>query len=253
MGSMKSYPIEFSLIGLLLFVPVLIFSLYGDKLLTRGPASAQISAISIVLAPSAPDAKPTITSTATPSSTLTPTPTSTNTPTPSPTETPLPPTATATLEPTETPLDPTKTPTFGEMLQDHIVFYLIQPEKDRQDACGDIHLVPIISRRMRSGDRLYDVQVALTMLFNLKSKIYIQWYNALWDTDLSIDSYEYIAQKDYMIINFAGYLPAGRLSNCDKHGIREQIWTTFFHYGIKEKTFKINGVFLIDQLNRKTK
>ncbi len=249
---MKSYPIEFSLIGLLLFVPVLIFSVYGDKLLARGPESAQISAISMVLAPSAPE-EPTVTSTMTPRPTPTSTSTPTSSPTPSPTETPLPPTETATPEPTETPLDPTQTPTLREMLKNHIVFYLIQPEKNRVDACGDIQLVPIISRRLRSGDKLYDVQVALNMLFSLKSKIYIQWYNALWDTNLSIDSYQYIAQKDYMIINFGGYLPAGQLSNCDKHGIREQIWTTFFHYGIKEKTFKINGKFLIDELNRKTK
>jgi hypothetical protein len=211
-----------------------------------------MSAISLVLAPPAPEAKPTKTPTVAPSATPTSTATPTNSPAPSPTET-LEPTATATSEPTEIPVDPTETPTFGEMLKDHIVFYLIQPERGREDACGNIQLVPIVSRRLRSGDKLYDVQVALTMLFSLKSKIYIQWYNALWDTDLTIDSYEYIAEKDYMIINFAGYLPAGQLSNCDKHGIREQIWTTFFHYGIKEKTFKINGVFLIDQLNRKTK
>ena len=250
---MKIYPIELSLIGLLLFVPMLIFGLYGDQLLARRPQPAQISAISLVLAPPAPDAKPTRAPTITPTVTPTSTQTATNTPAPSPTETPLPPTATITPEPTETPPDPTETPSLGEMLKDHIVFYLIQPEKGREDACGNIQLVPIVSRRLRSGDKLYDVQVALNMLFSLKSKIYIRWYNALWDTDLTIDSYEYIAEKDYMIINFAGYLPAGQLSNCDKHGIREQIWTTFFHYGIREKTFKINGVFLIDQLNRKTK
>ena len=255
---MKIYPIELSLISLLLFVPMLIFGFYGDKLLAHRPEAAQMSAISLVLAPPAPEAKPTNTPTLVPTATPTSTPyptgtmTATNTPAPSPTET-LEPTATATSEPTETPPDPTETPTLGEMLEDHIVFYLIQPEKGREDACGNIQLVPIVSRRLRSGDKLYDVQVALNMLFSLKSKIYIRWYNALWDTDLTIDSYEYIAAKDYMIINFAGYLPAGQLSNCDKHGIREQIWTTFFHYGIREKTFKINGVFLIDQLNRKTK
>jgi hypothetical protein len=250
---MKNYPVEFSLISLLLFMPVLILTLFGDKLLTPRPQSAQISAISMVLAPRAPQEEPSVTPTTTPTPSQTATATATDSPVPSPTETPLPPTATATLEPTETPLDPTGTPSLGEMLKDHIVFYLIQPEKGREDACGDIKLVPIISRRLRSGDKLYDVQVALNMLFNVKNKIYIQWYNALWDTDLTINNYQYIAEKDYMIINFAGYLPAGQLSNCDKHGIREQIWTTFFHYGIKEKTFKINGVFLIDQLTRKTK
>ncbi|MGC1375801.1 MAG: hypothetical protein WA821_06250 [Anaerolineales bacterium] len=251
---MKIYPIELSLIGLLLFVPMLIFGFYGDKLLARRPEPAQMSAIRLVMAPPAPQAKPTNTPTLVPTSTAYPTGTMTptNSPAPSPTET-LGPTDTATSEPTEVSVDPTKTPTFGEMLKDHIVFYLIQPELGREDACGNIQLVPIVSRRLRSGDKLQDVQVALNMLFSLKSKIYIQWYNALWDTDLTIASYQYIAEKDYMIINFAGYLPAGQLSNCDKHGIREQIWTTFFHYGITEKTFKINGVFLIDQLNRKSK
>lgn len=247
---MKNHPIELSLISLLLFVPVLIFWGYGDKLFVRRLEPAPLSAINLVLgASSALNPEPAMTATPVPSRTPTPTQTQAPTSTPAPTETPIP-------QPTETPtasLKPTNTPTFGEMLQDHIVFYLIQPEKGHEDACGDIQLVPIVSRRMRTGDRLYDVQVALNMLFNLKRKIYIKWYNALWDTDLTIDNYQYIAEKDYMIINFAGYLPAGELSNCDKHGIREQIWTTFFHYGIKEKTFKINGVFLIDQLNRKTK
>lgn len=244
---MKNYPIELSLISLLLFVPALIFWVYGDKLLVRKLEPAPISAINLVLGASSGNSKPEITATSIPSETPTPTPTLP--PTALPTETPLPP-------PTEVPtavLEPTNTPTFREMMKDHIVFYLIQPQKGRQDACGDIQLVPIVSRRMRTGDKLADVQIALQMLFNLKRKIYIQWYNALWDTNLTIDSHKYNRQKDYMTIEFSGYLPAGQLSNCDKHGIREQIWTTFFHYGIKEKTFKLNGRFLIDELNRKTK
>src|SRR5258706_4530019 len=252
---MKNYPIELILISLLLFVPVLIFWVYGDKLLVRKPESASLSAINLVLgASSAMNSAPTI------APTLTPRPTRTQVPTsrptieivafnPTPTRTPPP-------QPTEKPaaaLQSTNTPTFGEMLKGHIVFYRIHAESGYEDCCGNIQLVPIVSRRMRSNDKLYDVQEALQMLFNLKRKIYIKWYNALWDTDLTIDSYQYISQKDYMTINFAGYLPVSQLSNCDKHGIREQIWMTFFHYGIKEKTFKINGVFLIDQLNRKTK
>src|SRR5687768_3337007 len=208
---MKNYPIELSLISLLLFVPVLIFWVYGDKLLVRKLEPAPISAINLVLGASSANSKPTITATSIPSQTptLTPTPL----PTALPTETPLPP-------PTEVPtevLEPTNTPTFREMVKDHIVFYLIQPQKGRQDACGDIQLAPIVSRRMRTGDKLADVQIALQMLFNLKRKIYIQWYNALWDTNLTIDSYKYVQQKDYMTIEFAGYLPAGQLSNCDKH------------------------------------
>jgi hypothetical protein len=248
---MKNYPIELSLVSLLLFVPMLIVWMYGDKLMIQNVAPAPISAINLVLgASSAMNNEPTLspTETPTPAWTQTPTaqPTATFTPTPTATATEIPPTATETVT-------PANTPTFGEMLKDHIVFYLIQPEKGREDACGNIQLVPIISRRLRSGDKLYDVQVALQMLFSMKRKIYIQWYNALWDTDLTIDSYEYLPlPKDDMIIHFGGNLSAGQLSNCDKHGIREQIWTTFFHYGIKEKTFMINGVFLIDQLNRKS-
>lgn len=148
---------------------------------------------------------------------------------------------------------PSATASLADRLRDNIVYYLIRPASNRTDACGSLGLVPIISYRMRSGDRLQDVQVALNMLFGLKNRTYLGYYNALWDTDLSIGSYQYIKSKDYMIIDFAGYLPAGQLSDCDKHGIRDQIWGTFFHYGIKEKTFKINGVFLIDQLNRKTR
>jgi hypothetical protein len=181
---------------------------------------------------------------------------STSTVTSTPPATAVPPTETPTPLPTDIPtLEPVarNTPTVREMLKTHIVFYLIQPAEGRQDACGDIKIVPIISKRMRTGDKIYDVQIALGMLFNLKRKTYLNWYNALWDTNLAIDSYQYNVNKDYMIIDFTGYLDAGHLSNCDKHGIREQIWTTFFHYGIREKTFRIDGHFLIDQLNRKTK
>src|SRR5690349_20586924 len=121
---MKNYPIELSLISLLLFVPMLIFWVYGDKLLVRKPESAPISAINLVLgASSASNPQPAKKATSTP--TRTPAPTRTATPTAHPTQTPLP-------LPTEKPvvlLKPTNTPTFGEMLKDHIVFYLIQPEK----------------------------------------------------------------------------------------------------------------------------
>lgn len=258
---MRNYPIELSLVGILLFIPVLVLGFYGDRVLGRVPAPAPLAAINLVLEPPSPTPEdPTLTPTIEATSTPVPSPTATQTLTPTPfpvlqeslpTDTPTP-----VVEPTDVPSfggKPTPTETIGEMMKTHIVFYLIQPVEGHTDACGNIQLVPIISRRLRSGDKLYDVQVALNMLFNLKRKVYIKWYNALWDTDLRIDSYQYIAQKDYMIIDFGGYLPAMQLSNCDKHGIREQIWTTFFHYGIKEKTFKINGVFLIDQLNRKTK
>lgn len=159
------------------------------------------------------------------------------------------PDVTKTTVPTETAQpQPTNTPTFGEMMKDHIVFYLIQPQEGREDACGNITVVPIVSKRLRSNDKLYDVQVALQMLFSLKRKTYIRWYNALWDTDFTIDSYDYIPKKDYMIIQFGGYFPYTKLSSCDKHGIREQIWTTFYHYGFKEKTFKVSDGFLIDRL-----
>jgi hypothetical protein len=185
-------------------------------------------------------------------------PTSTFAPLPTATATriPVPPAETATPLPTDGPaLKPvvTNTQTVREMLQTHIVFYLIQPVEGRQDACGNIKVVPIISKRLRTGDKIYDVQVALQMLFALKRKTYLNWYNALWDTSLAINKYQYNPNKDYMIVDFTGYLDAGHLSNCDKHGIREQVWKTFFHYGIREKTFTIDGHFLIDQLNRKTK
>jgi hypothetical protein len=245
---MKNYPIELSLISLLLFVPMLIFWIYGDKLLVRKPQSAPISAINLVLG-AASNPEPTIQLTSTPTQTPAPTQTELPSSTPTPTNTRIP-------QPTDTPtpaIEPTNTPTFREMLKNHIVFYLIQPQKGHQDACGDIQVVPIVSRRLRTGDKVYDVQVALQMLFNMRRKIYIQWYNALWDTNLTIESYDYNAKKDYMTINFGGYLDAGQLSNCDKHGIREQVWATFFHYGIREKTFKVNGEFMIDELNRKSK
>src|SRR3954467_9612952 len=102
---MKNYPIELSLISLLLFVPMLIFWIYGDKLLVRRPESASIAAINLVLGASSASnpEPPTQSATAVPSHTPTPTrtqvptsrPTPTNTLTPQPTEIP-----TSALEPT---------------------------------------------------------------------------------------------------------------------------------------------------------
>ena len=193
------------------------------------------------------------------------TPTPTATPTQPATTTPLPPTntpspsATSTHTPTNTPvpsntLTPTATPTatstetIGQMLKTHIVFYLIASSTKHHDACGDFTLEPIISKRIRTGDKLQDVQIALNMLFSVGSKYYGPYYNALWDTHFTIESTEYIARKDYMIITFGGYFPFTQLSTCDKQGIRQQIWATFFHYDFQEKTFKYYDKFLIDRL-----
>ncbi len=179
-------------------------------------------------------------------------PTATATPIPSPTTAPTA-TETATTPPTETAtpaLAATATQTLSEKLQTHIVFYLILPEKGRTDACGNITLEPIISQRMRTGDKIQDVQIALNMLFSVGSQFYGAYYNALWNTQLDIQSYTYEREKDYMTIRFGGYLPISQISDCDKHGIREQIWKTFYHYGFKEKTFMYYDKFFIDQLSR---
>lgn len=136
------------------------------------------------------------------------------------------------------------------MLKTRIVFFLIIPEKKRDDACGDILLDPIISKRYRTGDKLQDVQIALNMLFSVSARRYGAYYNALWQTRISIASYTYNKERDYMTIEFTGDLPVLQMSKCDKHGAREQIWKTFAYYGIKEKTFKWNGEFLIDHLSR---
>lgn len=197
--------------------------------------------------------EPTSTPTETPTLTATPTdvpPTETPTSTPTDTATPEP-TATFTSTPTETPTPvPTATETIGQQLKSRIVFYLIVPEHGRTDACGDFTMIPIISKRYRTGDKLQDVQIGLQMLFNVGGKYYGPYYNALWDTNLTINSLEYRAKEDYAIIDFGGFLPVMRMSKCDKRGVREQIWKTFFHYEFREKTFTINGAFLIDQLNR---
>jgi hypothetical protein len=153
---------------------------------------------------------------------------------------------------TETPI-PSATPTltYSQMMKKRIVFYVIQMEKGRKDACGDIKLMPIISKRERTGDKIKDVQIALNMLFGIGQPIFITYYNGLWNTNLKIKTFEYIPAKDYMIMEFTGYLPIDQLSQCDKHAIREQIWATFYHYEFKEKTFIYDGKFLIDQLSRK--
>ena len=183
---------------------------------------------------------PTVKPSTTPSQTETPLPTETLTPTFTPT---------VTETPTLTPV-PTFTETVSEMLRSHIVFFLIIPEKGHTDACGDISLEPIISKRYRTGDKVQDVQIALNMMFNTGARYYGIYYNALWDTDLYINSYTYDEKKDSMVIDFGGFFPIMELSKCDKHGIREQIWKTFFYYGIKDKIFTYNGKFLIDQLGR---
>lgn len=184
--------------------------------------------------------------------TQTPQPASTATATAAPTDTATPlPSQTASQTPTETPtITPTasKTPTLGELLKQRIVFYLILPEKGRTDACGNITAEPIISKRVRTGDKIQDVQIALNMLFSVGVKRYGAYYNALWDTDLTISKYQYLREQDYMIIDFTGYFPVHQMAACDKHAIREQVWKTFYHYGFKEKTFRVNGKYMIDQL-----
>lgn len=210
--------------------------------------------LSVLLGACVPAAtpEPTEIPTLTPSTTASPTATVTATATftPTKTETPLP-TETFTPTPTETPTPiPTPTETTSQLLKSRIVFYLILPEHGHTDACGNPTLIPIISQRHRTGDKLRDMQIGLQMLFDLGVKYYGPYYNALWDTKLTINSVEYRKQEDYAIIDFGGFLPVMQMSKCDKRGVRNQIWKTFFHYEFREKTFTINGAFLIDQLNR---
>lgn len=180
-------------------------------------------------------ATPTVETVLTPTQTEAPTSSITSTPTTAPA---------ATLAPTAE-----KTETLGEKLKSHIVFYLIIPESSKhRDACGKITTEPIISKRMRTGDKVEDFQIALNMLFNIGSKYWGAYYNALWDTHFTIESAEYRAKNDYIILKFGGDFPYVRLSSCDKHGIREQIWATWRHYGFKEKTFMVSDGFLIDRL-----
>jgi hypothetical protein len=194
-----------------------------------------------------------------------PTATQTATPTQTATSTPVPPTATSTAtitptatltrtpKPTQTPSpEPSATPTetISQQLKSRIVFYLILPELGRTDACGDISLIPIISKRYRTGDKLRDMEIAMQMLLSVGVRRFGVYYNALWDTQLTINSIKYQKEKDYVYLDFGGFLPVMQMSKCDKHGVREQIWKTFYHYGIQNKTFTFNGKFLIDQLSR---
>lgn len=137
------------------------------------------------------------------------------------------------------------------MLQTHIVFYLIEPEKGHTDACGDMRVQPIISKRYRTGDKIQDVQIALNMLFSIGTPFYGAYYNALWNTRFDIQNIVYDREKDHVTVTFGGFFPAGQISACDKHGIRQQIWTTFYHYDFKGKTFMYYDKFFIDQLGRK--
>lgn len=222
---MKNRPIKIILVSLLV--------------LTLAACAAQTPAPTTQPEPSATSAE---TATSIPP-TETTRPTQTNTPTPAaPTETPTPSTT-----PTAT-IAPTKTETIGEMLKTHIVFYLLLPEKKRRDACGDITPIPIISKRLITGDKIQDFLIALNMMFSVGGKYYGIYYNAMWDTDFTIENYQYNAKKDYITVEFGGYFPYTKLSSCDKHGIREQIWTTWKHYKFKEKTFKVADGFLIDRL-----
>jgi len=211
----------------------------------------------VLAAACAPASTTALPATALPTSTASPaTSTPSDTPLP-PTGTPLPsstPSETSSPLPTET-FTPTPTAaateTIGEMLKTHIVFYLILPEKGRTDACGNMSVEPIISKRLRTGDKFQDVQIALNMLFSVGSQFYGAYYNALWNTDLEIASFKYLKEIDEVQIDFTGFLPLSQISACDKHAIREQIWTTFFHYEFHQKVFTYNGKFLIDQLGRK--
>ena len=244
---MKNRPIKITIISMFVLVSMLTLAACATQTPTptAQPASSATSteSVSDETATTAPTAEPVIESTFTATSesaTATQTGTATLA---GPTET-----ITPTMTTTQV-AGATATETLGQMLKTHIVFYLIIPgDPKHRDACGTFRVEPIISKRLVTGDKVQDFVIALNMLFSVGSKYWGAYYNALWDTHFTIDSYEYRAKTDYIIVKFGGDFPYTRLTSCDKHGIREQIWTTWRHYGFKEKTFMVSDGYLIDRL-----
>ena len=161
-------------------------------------------------------------------STLTPVPTETQTPTPS--ETP-----TATLPP--------PTPS-GE---DAIYIYYLQRDNDGPVGCGDT-LVKINTGQWRTGDIAQDTTTALRRLFASRYQEYGSLYNAIYASNISVDSVSFKAFDGIISIRLSGSY--GRTEDrCDNSRSRAQIWTTIRQFSdVKTIDILLNGNLLGDIL-----
>lgn len=183
-----------------------------------------------------------------PSQTPTDLPTATPLPSATPSETPLPsatPTETQTPAPTDTPTATLPPPTpAGE---DAIYIYYIQLDNGGPVGCGDT-AIKINTGQWRTGDVAQDVQTALQRLFASRYQEYGNLYNALYASNISVDSVRFKAFEGIVSIRLSGSY--GRTADrCDNSRSRAQIWSTIRQFsGVKTIDILLNGNLLGDIL-----
>lgn len=170
---------------------------------------------------------PTVTATRVEDSETPPPPT--DTPSPSPTASP---TATATDVPTNTPspepsLSPSPTNTTGApapVSGNWIVKYLVLVGTGGLVGCGD-SLVPVSTGQIASGDVSQDVSTALKSLFSTGGKYVGDLYNALYQSNLSVNKIEFKKQTGEITVYLTGGFTKPK-EDCDKLRYRAQVWDT---------------------------
>ena len=179
-----------------------------------------------------------------PTATQTLTPTETLTPSPTPTETLLP-TDTLTPTPSETPTATLPPPTpSGE---DAIYIYYIQLDTEGPVGCGD-SVIKINTGQWRTGDIAQDTATALKRLFTSRYQYYGNLYNALYASNISVDSVTFKSFTGEISIRLSGTY--GRTEDrCDNSRSRAQIWTTIRQFSdVKTIDILLNGNLLGDIL-----
>ena len=200
----------------------------------------------------APATPPPPTATEIPPSPTQPLPTATFTPlpteTPVPAETPTPtliPTETSTPTPTETATATLPPPTpSGE---DAIYIYYMLLDNGGPVDCGDT-AIKVNTGLWRTGDVAQDTATALKRLFASHYKDMGNLYNALYASNLKVDSVSFKAFEGIISIRLSGSY--GRTDDrCDNSRSRAQVWSTIRQFSdVKTIDILLNGNLLGDIL-----
>lgn len=196
--------------------------------------------------PPPPTATQPMPTTALPTATYTLVPT--ETPLPTLTETPIP---SATVTETQTPT-PSETPTAtlppptpsGE---DAIYIYYMQLDNGGPVGCGDT-AIKINTGVWRTGDISQDTAIALRRLFASRYQEYGSLYNAVYASNISVDSVSFKSFEGKISIRLSGTY--GRTEDrCDNSRSRAQIWSTIRQFSeVKTIDILLNGNLLGDIL-----
>lgn len=179
-----------------------------------------------------------------PTVTFTPLPTETPVPTETPTPTPIP-TETSTPTPTETATATLPPPTpSGE---DAIYIYYMLLDNGGPVGCGDT-AIKINTGLWRTGDVAQDTATALKRLFASHYKDMGNLYNALYASNIKVDTVSFKAFDGIISIRLSGTY--GRTDDrCDNSRSRAQVWSTIRQFSdVKTIDILLNGNLLGDIL-----